>query len=235
MSTKIGNSRTGSDGTTTPKGRAARERIYVSSIRLIQAGGYESLTVPAICAAAGVSVGAFYHHFESKSDILLRYVSEESDLLMEYYRGLEALPRAEALLRSVEYFFSFFAVKGRSFVAAFLGIIFSSGGAYYDMGRFSIVAIIEDALSRGAAAGEFRAVDERIVGLARGVILDLMVTWCVATNSDVATNSGVDVDAGGSAGRDSGPGDDPAELPAAGRARMAALLDLLRVDPPSAC
>ncbi len=203
MSTAIG-----SNSTITPKGLAARERIYAASIRLMQGGAYENLTVPAICAAAGVSVGAFYHHFESKSDILLRYVSDESDLLLSYYKGLEALSRKEALLKSVEYFFNFFAVKGRAFVTAFLGIIFSTGGEYYDLGGFSIVSIIEDALGRGAAAGEFRPVTEDTVSLARGVILDLMVAWCVKHRSASADGAG--------------------ELAAAGCARMRALLELLK-------
>jgi len=202
MSTKNG------DGIApTAKGRAAKERIYFSAIRLIQSGGYESMTVPAICESSGVSVGAFYHHFDSKGDILLRYVRDESDRLLGLYRSMEGLSRRDALLGTVAAFFGFFDVKGRAFVSAFLGLLFSSGGTFYDPGAFSIAAILENGLRRGFERGEFgiSAVDS--VPLARGIVLDLMVSWCVAADSVVAAAD---------------------SLPSIARDRMSAFLDMLR-------
>jgi TetR/AcrR family transcriptional regulator, cholesterol catabolism regulator len=35
---------------------------------LFAANGYEATAIPAVLQAAGVSRGAFYHHFESKED-----------------------------------------------------------------------------------------------------------------------------------------------------------------------
>jgi len=95
MSTKIG-----TESAVTAKGRAAKERIYAASIRLVNAKGYEALTVPAICAEAGVSIGAFYHHFDSKGDILLRYIREESDALLEFYRRRSSVSSSRAAART---------------------------------------------------------------------------------------------------------------------------------------
>ena len=44
----------------------AREKIVAAAIDLLRQNGYVATTVDEICAAAGVTKGAFFHHFESK-------------------------------------------------------------------------------------------------------------------------------------------------------------------------
>jgi TetR/AcrR family transcriptional repressor of nem operon len=46
--------------------QGARERILAASIKLIREKGYGATTVDALCAEAGVTKGAFFHHFKSK-------------------------------------------------------------------------------------------------------------------------------------------------------------------------
>jgi len=43
-----------------------RSRILESAIKLFSTRGYNKASVDDICAEAGISKGAFYHHFESK-------------------------------------------------------------------------------------------------------------------------------------------------------------------------
>src|SRR4030042_5003965 len=45
-------------------------RIYAAAIELMDRKGFERLTIADISKRAGVSVGAFYHYFRSKDDIL---------------------------------------------------------------------------------------------------------------------------------------------------------------------
>ena len=47
-----------------------RHRIYNSAIELMEENGFGNFTIVDISKKAGVSVGAFYHYFESKNDIL---------------------------------------------------------------------------------------------------------------------------------------------------------------------
>jgi TetR/AcrR family fatty acid metabolism transcriptional regulator len=47
-----------------------KERIYLAAINLMDRKGFDNFTVADISSEAGVSVGAFYHHFTSKNDIL---------------------------------------------------------------------------------------------------------------------------------------------------------------------
>jgi AcrR family transcriptional regulator len=48
-----------------------RTRIMESAIKLFSSRGFNAASVDDICAEAGVSKGAFYHHFESKQALFL--------------------------------------------------------------------------------------------------------------------------------------------------------------------
>src|SRR5512144_116984 len=48
-----------------------RSRILESAIKLFSNRGYNKASVDDICAEAGISKGAFYHHFESKQALFL--------------------------------------------------------------------------------------------------------------------------------------------------------------------
>jgi len=47
-----------------------KNRIYTSAIELMEEKGFGNFTIADISKKAGVSVGAFYHYFDSKNDIL---------------------------------------------------------------------------------------------------------------------------------------------------------------------
>jgi len=48
-----------------------RSKLMESSIKLFSTKGFNAASVDDICAKAGVSKGAFYHHFESKQALFL--------------------------------------------------------------------------------------------------------------------------------------------------------------------
>ena len=48
-----------------------RSRILESAIKLFSARGFNAASVADICKDAGISKGAFYHHFESKQALFL--------------------------------------------------------------------------------------------------------------------------------------------------------------------
>lgn len=47
-----------------------KHAIFTCALELFAHEPYEQITVKDICDAAGVSIGAFYHHFGSKGDLL---------------------------------------------------------------------------------------------------------------------------------------------------------------------
>lgn len=48
-----------------------RDRLLDAAITMFRARGYEGASVERLCAAAGVTKGAFFHHFRSKEDLAL--------------------------------------------------------------------------------------------------------------------------------------------------------------------
>ncbi len=52
-----------------PATPSARERLLAAAFDLVRAKGYHATTVDDLCAAAGVTKGAFFHHFASKEDL----------------------------------------------------------------------------------------------------------------------------------------------------------------------
>lgn len=48
-----------------------RTKIVESAIKLFSSRGYSAASVEDICVEAGISKGAFYHHFESKQSLFL--------------------------------------------------------------------------------------------------------------------------------------------------------------------
>lgn len=48
------------------KASSARDKLLAAALGVIRAQGYSATTVDDLCRAAGVTKGAFFHHFESK-------------------------------------------------------------------------------------------------------------------------------------------------------------------------
>ena len=65
------------------RSKATRDNILDAATQLFSRNGYDATGVAEICAAAGVSKGAFYHHFPTKQAIFM-------ELLNTYLNNMEA-------------------------------------------------------------------------------------------------------------------------------------------------
>jgi TetR/AcrR family transcriptional repressor of nem operon len=54
---------------TTHTTETARTRLLDAAVRVIREKGYHATSVDELCAAAGVTKGAFFHHFKTKEDL----------------------------------------------------------------------------------------------------------------------------------------------------------------------
>lgn len=63
------------------RSKETRSRILEASLNLFSKLGYDATGIAEICEAAGVSKGAFYHHFSSKQAVFLAILGEWLDKL----------------------------------------------------------------------------------------------------------------------------------------------------------
>ena len=70
--------------TTQPDGRS---RLLDAAMQMIREQGYSATTVDDICGAAGVTKGAFFHHFKSKEDLGVAAATQFSDMAEQLFGG----------------------------------------------------------------------------------------------------------------------------------------------------
>ena len=66
-----------------PRSTETRHHILEAAMQLFSKNGYDATGVAEICQAAGVSKGAFYHHFPTKQAVFMA-------LLNSYLNGIES-------------------------------------------------------------------------------------------------------------------------------------------------
>ncbi len=86
------------------RGEITRERLLNAALAAIAVNGYAATGVAEICQRAGVSKGAFYHHFESKQALFMALLGRWlSEIETEPLRLQGHAPTAAArILRMVE-------------------------------------------------------------------------------------------------------------------------------------
>ena len=62
------------------KSQMTKDKIFTAAKEILQKDGYEALSIKRICQEAGVSNGSFYHHFQSKEDLLSYYIEHQPSL-----------------------------------------------------------------------------------------------------------------------------------------------------------
>lgn len=65
--------------------QTAREKILDAAVRIIRTQGYADTSVDELCAAAGVTKGAFFHHFKSKEAAAIAAAERFSDMAEDIF------------------------------------------------------------------------------------------------------------------------------------------------------
>jgi AcrR family transcriptional regulator len=155
--------------------RETKNRIYTSAIELMEHKGFENITIADISEKAGVSVGAFYHYFDSKNDIL----AEIFHRVDEYYstQVVKSLNKGSIPERIVEFFDYYARFNVESGVETTQQLFNPRIKFFIEEGR-PMLEILHDMICKGQENKEIRGdVDAKelvryLFVMARGVVFD---------------------------------------------------------------
>jgi len=89
--------------TSTPAQPDARSRLLDAAMRVIREQGYSATTVDDICGAAGVTKGAFFHHFKSKEELGVAAATHFAEMAERLFGGAPYRELADPLDRLLGY------------------------------------------------------------------------------------------------------------------------------------
>lgn len=80
-----------------------RRRILDAAVKLIRIKGYNATTVDDLCAEAGATKGAFFHHFKSKDELGTAAARHWTDTTAPFFEGAPFHAPEKALDRVLAY------------------------------------------------------------------------------------------------------------------------------------
>jgi len=137
------------------KGNNTRKKIFQVSVELINNKGYDETTIKDICQEANIGIGTFYHYFKSKQDILMAYVKEENENILDFYNSLSTDSYYENLLSIIEYQLDYIDLKGREFVRSVFTIELMNNVTLLGIDNYSAYNLVFQCLSKGQDNKEF--------------------------------------------------------------------------------
>ena len=82
---------------------SAKDKILAAALSVIRAKGYAATTVDDLCAAAGVTKGAFFHHFRSKDELAVAAADHWSQTTGAFFAAAPYHAHADPLDRTLGY------------------------------------------------------------------------------------------------------------------------------------
>lgn len=82
---------------------SAKDKLLEAALSLIRSKGYSATSVDALCAKAGVTKGAFFHHFDSKEDLAVAAAAHWSTVTSAFFAAAPYHKQQDPLDRLLGY------------------------------------------------------------------------------------------------------------------------------------
>lgn len=155
-----------------------RHRIYTSAIELMEENGFGNFTIEDISKRAGVSVGAFYHYFDSKNDILAEIFYRADDYFSTHV--VSSLNDKSITEQLIEYFDHYAKFNVDCGVETTQQIFNPKIKFFIEEGR-PMLKMLEDLIHKGQEKNEIRKdteakeLVEYLLTMARGIVFEWSV------------------------------------------------------------
>jgi len=155
-----------------------KDRIYSAAINLMDRDGFENITIVDISKKAGVSVGAFYHYFTSKYDILAEIFRKADEFFSTQVKpGLKMGSIPEKIVEYFDYYAKFNLSSGVELTQQ----LFNPKIKFFIKKDRPMLTILEDLIQEGQEKKEIRADEDPeelsrfLFVMARGIVFEWSV------------------------------------------------------------
>jgi TetR/AcrR family fatty acid metabolism transcriptional regulator len=155
-----------------------KQHIYQVGLTLMEKKGYHGTTVGEISKAAKVSVGAFYHHFRSKEDILSQVYQDADDYFQQSVRHqLTASSTAEKIVEFFRYYADYNIHVGLDTTK----VLYHAENTWFVKKNRGMLQLLQEIIVQGQANGEIVTdvtvdyITDYLFVAARGVVFN----WCM--------------------------------------------------------
>lgn len=161
--------------------RQTEAAILNATMELSRETSFDKVSVRDICRAAGVTTGAFYHHFAAKEDLLTKGFAPMDSYMEETLRGHEEEPPLDRLWRILCAYAGFMEARGHELVARYYERrLVASSSASIDPTRYTLRAMLKclkDMEDQGTLAEEQSPewLADFLFRHFRGVVLDWII------------------------------------------------------------
>lgn len=166
-----------------------KKRIYQCGIGLMQQHGFENITVEQIAKKSKVSIGTFYHYFQSKFDLLVEIYRQGDEFFLEHTP--EIIGKDVSCLEKIkDYFLLYAKLSLRDGIDSVRNLYVPTNRMFITHGRAMqdlLIEIIKTGQERGEITNTLLPdiISEKLFIAARGIIFD----WCLHDGeSDLMTD-----------------------------------------------
>ena len=155
-----------------------KDRIYSAAIELMDRDGFENITIADISKMAGVSVGAFYHYFTSKNDILAEIFRKADEYFStQVIAGLKSGSVPERIIEYFDHYAKFNVRSGMELTQQ----LFNPKIKFFIKKDRPMLTILDDLIQEGQQKREIRADEDPeelsrfLFVMARGIVFEWSV------------------------------------------------------------
>ncbi|ALA40649.1 MULTISPECIES: TetR/AcrR family transcriptional regulator [Paenibacillus] len=155
-----------------------KKNIYNSTLELMHEKSLEKIRIEDICRRAGVSVGSFYNHFKTKSDILVEMYAQADDYFELKFKNE---PPSESIVQDIIQYFEVYAEYNQNIGLETVKQLYTTNNKLFITKGRDMQNILQQIIERGQAAGELdqsmtsEEMTDYLFIAARGV----MYNWCL--------------------------------------------------------